>query len=78
MMVRHVDAIMIAAVDGQAMIPPVQRANDAGIKVFSLDTYIGNGDYANGPITFPVSYIGSNNIEGGRIGCQALIDGTRG
>jgi ribose transport system substrate-binding protein len=78
MIARQVDAIMIAAVDGQAMIPPLQRANDAGIKVISLDSYIGDGDYASGPITFPVSYIGSNNIEGGRIGCQALIEGMNG
>jgi len=38
----------------------------------------GSGDYANGPTTFPVSYIGSNNIEGSRIGCQALSDGMNG
>jgi hypothetical protein len=38
----------------------------------------GSGDYANGPITFPVSCIGSNHIEGSRIGCQALSDGMIG
>jgi ribose transport system substrate-binding protein len=37
MIARQVDAIMIAASDKQAMIPPLQRANDAGIKVISLD-----------------------------------------
>jgi ribose transport system substrate-binding protein len=78
MIARRVDAIMIAAVDKQSMIQPLQRANDAGIKVISVDTYIGDGDYENGPITFPVSYIGSDNIDGGRIGCQALIDGMGG
>jgi ribose transport system substrate-binding protein len=74
MIARKVDAIMIAAVDQQAMIQPLQQANDAGIKIISVDTYIGSGDYDNGPVTFPISYIGSDNIEGGRIGCQALID----
>ena len=78
MIARKVDAIMIAAVDKQSMIQPLQRANDAGIKVISLDTYIGDGDYANGSVTFPISYIGSDNIDGGRIGCQALIDGMGG
>ncbi len=38
----------------------------------------GSGDYANGPITFPVSYTGSNNIEGSPIGCQALSEGVNG
>jgi len=78
MIARKVDAIMIAAVDKQSMIQPLQRANDAGISVISLDTYIGDGDYANGSVTFPVSYIDSDNIDGGRIGCQALIDGMGG
>lgn len=75
---RHVDALVIAATDKQAMIGPLQRANDAGIPVVSVDTFIGDGDYENGPVTFPLSYIGSDNIEGGRIGCQALIDASGG
>jgi ribose transport system substrate-binding protein len=70
---RKVDALIIAACDKQAMIAPLQRANNAGIKVISVDTYIGNGDYANGPVTFPLSYIGSDNVEGGKIAGQALI-----
>jgi ribose transport system substrate-binding protein len=70
---RKIDALIIAATDKQAMIPPLQRANDAGIPVISVDTYIGDGDYENGPVTFPLSYIGSDNTQGGRIGCEALI-----
>src|ERR1700704_618668 len=66
---RKIDALIIAATDKQAMVEPLQRANDAGIKVVSVDTFIGDGDYAGGPITFPVSYIGSDNVQGGRIGC---------
>jgi ribose transport system substrate-binding protein len=70
--------MIIAANDKQAMIEPLQRANDAGIKVLSVDTFIGDGDYAGGPVTFPLSYLGSNNVEGGRIGCQAIIDSMGG
>jgi ribose transport system substrate-binding protein len=75
---RRIDALIIAATDKQAMIEPLQRANDAGIKVISVDTFIGDGDYANGPVTFPLSYIGSDNVQGGQIGCQALIDASGG
>jgi ribose transport system substrate-binding protein len=75
---RHVDALIIAATDKQAMIPPLQRAADAGIPIISVDTFIGDGDYENGPVTFPLSYIGSDNTEGGRIACQALIDAVGG
>ncbi|TMF05592.1 MAG: substrate-binding domain-containing protein [Chloroflexi bacterium] len=62
---RKIDALLIAATDKQAMIEPLQRANDAGIPVISVDTFIGDGDYANGPVTFPLSYIRSDNVQGG-------------
>lgn len=70
---RKVDVLIIAATDKQAMIAPLMRANDAGIKVISVDTFIGNGDYVTGPVTFPLSYIGSDNVQGGMIAGQALI-----
>ncbi len=70
---KKVDVMIIAACDKQAMIAPLQRANDAGIKVISVDTFIGNGDYTSGPVTFPLSYIGSDNVQGGMIAGQALI-----
>lgn len=73
-----VDALIIAATDKQAMIEPLQRANDAGIPVISVDTFIGDGDYVNGPVTFPLSYIGSDNEQGGMIACQALITASGG
>ena len=73
MIARKVDVLIIAATDKQAMIQPLQRANDAGIQVISVDTFIGDGDYTKGPVTFPLSYIGSDNIAGGKIACDALI-----
>jgi ribose transport system substrate-binding protein len=75
---KKVDALIIAATDKQAMIEPLQRANAAGIPVISVDTFIGDGDYANGPVTFPLSYIGSDNTQGGMIGCQALLSASGG
>ncbi len=70
---KKVDVMIIAACDKQAMIAPLQRANDAGIKVISVDTFIGDGNYASGPVTFPLSYIGSDNVQGGKIAGEALI-----
>jgi ribose transport system substrate-binding protein len=70
---KKVDVMIIAACDKQAMIAPLQRANDAGIKVISVDTFIGNGNYTSGPVTFPLSYIGSDNVQGGKIAGEALI-----
>jgi ribose transport system substrate-binding protein len=73
MIAKKVDALMIAACDKVALIEPLKRAHDAGIKVISVDTFIGDGNYTDGPVTFPLSYIGSDNVEGGKIAGIALI-----
>src|SRR5437879_13296051 len=70
---KKVDVMIIAACDKQAMIAPLQRANDAGIKVISVDTFIGDGNYTSGTVTFPLSYIVSDNVQGGLFDGQALI-----
>lgn len=64
--------IITAPVDKDQMVAPLQAAVDAGIKVITVDTFLGDGDYAGGPVTFPISYIGSDNVEGGRISARGL------
>jgi ribose transport system substrate-binding protein len=66
------DYIILAPVDKEQMIAPLQAAVDAGIRIITVDTFLGDGDYVNGPVTFPISYIGSDNVEGGRIAAEAL------
>jgi ribose transport system substrate-binding protein len=68
------DYIITAATDKEQMVAPLQAAVDAGIKIISVDTFLGDGDYVNGPVTFPLSYIGSDNVEGGRIAARGLAD----
>jgi len=72
------DFLFLAPVDKEAMVAPLQKAQDAGVPLLTVDTFIGDGDYANGPVTFPLSYIGSDNVEGGRIGCTALAEAIGG
>ena len=69
-----IDALVTAPNDKQQSIPVLQKANDAGIPVITVDTFIGDGDYANGEVKFPLSYIGSDNVQGGYIACSALGD----
>jgi len=69
-----ISALITAATDREQMIPVLQSVNDAGIPVISVDTFIGDGDYESGPVTFPLSYIGSDNVQGGFIACSALAD----
>ena len=73
-------AICIAATDKQAMVEPMKAAFDKGIHIISVDTFIGDsaGDYTTGSVTFPLSYVGSNNVEGGKIGCEAIIEAIGG
>lgn len=69
-----IDYLITAPTDREQLIPVLEGVVNAGVPVITVDTFIGDGDYANGPITFPLSYIGSDNIEGGMIACNALAD----
>ncbi len=64
--------IITAPVDKDQMVGPLQAAVDHGIKVITVDTFLGDGDYVKGPVKFPISYIGSDNVEGGRIAARGL------
>jgi ribose transport system substrate-binding protein len=64
--------IITAPTDKDQMVGPLKAAADAGIKVITVDTFLGDGDYVNGPVKFPLSYIGSDNTEGGRIAARGL------
>jgi ribose transport system substrate-binding protein len=74
------DAICVAVTDKTALTEPLKAASDAGIHIFSVDTFMGEnaGDYTSGDVTFPLSYIGSNNVEGGKIACEAVIEAMGG
>ena len=69
-----IDALVTAPNDRAQSIPVLQEAYDAGIPVITVDTFIGDGNYADGEVTFPLSYIGSDNTQGGYIACTALAD----
>ncbi|MFN8379127.1 MAG: ABC transporter substrate-binding protein [Anaerolineae bacterium] len=69
-----IDCLITAPTDKEQMIAPLQAAADAGIRIVTVDTFLGDGDYVNGPVTFPISYIGSDNAEGGRIAAHAMAE----
>jgi ribose transport system substrate-binding protein len=57
------------------MIEPLRKAFAAGIKIITADTFIGDNTYGKGgPADFPISFIGSSNVEGGKIGCDGLAE----
>ena len=77
---RGPDAILIAPTDSTQLIEPLRRAHDAGIPVITVDTFIGEGQYqtGSGDADFPISYIASDNIEGGRIAARAMAESIGG
>ncbi|MDB5523745.1 MAG: sugar transporter substrate-binding protein [Rhizobium sp.] len=71
---KQPDAILIAPTDKTQLVQPLKKAADAGIPVFTVDTFIGTGVYqtGTGDADFPLSYIASDNILGGEIAARAL------
>jgi ribose transport system substrate-binding protein len=66
--------LFLAPVDKEAMIAPLQKAADTGLPIITVDTFIGDGDYVNGPVKFPLSFIASDNQLGGKMACEALAE----
>jgi ribose transport system substrate-binding protein len=71
---KRPDVLLVSPVDKQQLIGPLKEAADAGIKVITVDTYIGDGHYqtGKGDADFPLSYIASDNLEGGRVAARSL------
>src|SRR5258707_6190000 len=74
---RKPDAILIAPTDKTQLVSPLKNAAGSGISVITVDTFIGTGHYqtGSGDADFPLSYIASDNIWGGRIAARVLAKG---
>ena len=71
---RAPNAILIAPTDTTQLIEPLRKAHDAGIPVITVDTFIGTGMYQTGAgdADFPLAYVASDNILGGKMAARAL------
>ncbi|RLC76656.1 MAG: D-ribose ABC transporter substrate-binding protein, partial [Chloroflexi bacterium] len=65
---QGVDVLMVNPTDADAIVPSIQKANEAGIPVFTIDRGAAGGEV--------VSHIASDNVAGGWMAseflCQAL------
>lgn len=77
---RGPDAILIAPTDTTQMIEPLRRAHEAGITVVTVDTFIDDGQYQDGAGDgdFPMSYVASDNVGGGRMAARFMADAIGG
>lgn len=73
-------AILIAPTDKVQLIEPLRKAVDAGIPVVTVDTFIDDGNYQDGAGDgdFPMSYIASDNVAGGKIAARAMCEAING
>ena len=71
---RKPDALMIAPTDKVQLVAPLKKAHDAGIPIVCVDTFIGTGMFqtGSGDADFPISYVASDNVLGGRMAARAL------
>ena len=67
-------AILIAPTDKVQLIKPLRKAFDAGVAIVCVDTFIGTGVFQTGAgeADFPISYVASDNVLGGRMAARAL------
>ena len=71
---REPSAIVIAPTDTTQLIEPLRRASERGIAVVTVDTFIDDGAYqdGSGDGDFPMSYVASDNVAGGRMAAAAM------
>lgn len=77
---RQPDAIVIAPTDTTQLIEPLRRATERGVAVITVDTFIDDGKYqdGSGDGDFPMSYIASDNVAGGRMAAAAMAESMGG
>ncbi len=69
----NIDMVFLAPTSTDALVAPLKKLYDSGIEIITVDTYIGNGDYSTpSDFSFPLSYIGSDNVAGGKLMAEDL------
>jgi ribose transport system substrate-binding protein len=69
-LVQKVDAIIVCPTDTQGIAPAIERANKAGIPVFTADIAAGGGKV--------VSHVSSDNVAGGRLAAEFIVKAING
>ena len=62
-----IDAIFLSPVNWESITPSLEELKEAGVKIINVDTQVKEMDYVD-------AYVGSDNVEAGRICGQALLE----
>lgn len=64
---KDIDLLVIAPTSVDALIAPLNVLHERGIQILTVDTFLGDGNYAaESDYSFPLAYIGTNNESGGK------------
>lgn len=69
----NISAIVIDPVDSLSLIEPLRVLHARGIHVFTVSTYIGDGDYHHGNTDFLLTHIGTDEASAGRDILNSLV-----
>lgn len=68
-----IDMVFLAPTATDALVAPLKKLFDQGIEIITVDTFLGDGDYTKASdYSFPLSYIGSDNVAGGKLLAEAI------
>ncbi|MFO8041579.1 MAG: substrate-binding domain-containing protein [Alkalispirochaeta sp.] len=69
-----VDILLIGPVSTVALNDELREIHDSGVSIITVDTYIGDGDYTQGDDSFALTFVGSDNWNGGKEVAERLAE----
>lgn len=69
-----IDVLLIGPVSTAALNEDLRRIQQRGVAVITVDTYVGDGDYSEGDDAYALSFVGSDNWNGGKEVAERLAE----
>lgn len=71
---ENVDVLLIGPVSTAALNDDLHAIQRDGTAVITVDTYVGDGDYTEGSDSFALSFVGTDNWNGGKLVAERLAE----
>lgn len=68
------DALLVGPVSTVALNAELRAIADTGIPIITVDTYVGDGDYSTGEDDYALSFVGTDNYNGGKEVAERLAE----
>jgi ribose transport system substrate-binding protein len=71
---NDINCILIAPVSNTALIAPLKKLHEKGVRIITVDTFLGDGDYSKpSDYSFVETYIGTNNQDAAKKFSQKMV-----